>query len=51
MTEALKGKTEAQAQALFEKFHALLTGDVARTPRCRSASWRCCPACASSRCG
>jgi nitrogen fixation NifU-like protein len=27
MTEALKGKTEAQAHALFEKFHALLTAD------------------------
>jgi nitrogen fixation NifU-like protein len=30
MTEALKGKTEEQAQALFEGFHALLTsGDGA----------------------
>jgi nitrogen fixation NifU-like protein len=30
MTEALKGKTEAQAQSLFEGFHALLTaGDSA----------------------
>lgn len=26
MTEALKGKTEAQAQALFTGFHALVTG-------------------------
>ena len=26
MTEALKGKTEAQAQALFAGFHALVTG-------------------------
>ena len=26
MTEALKGKSEAQAQALFEGFHALVTG-------------------------
>ncbi len=25
MTESLKGKTEAEAEALFEKFHALLT--------------------------
>lgn len=32
MTEALRGKTEAQAQALFEGFHALLTvGDGADT--------------------
>ena len=26
MTAALKGKTTAEAQALFEKFHALMTG-------------------------
>jgi nitrogen fixation NifU-like protein len=26
MTEALKGKTRAQAQALFQSFHELLTG-------------------------
>jgi len=26
MTDALKGKTEAEAQALFEEFHAMLTG-------------------------
>ncbi len=26
MTEALKGKPEAEARALFEKFHALTTG-------------------------
>ncbi|MDF1827785.1 MAG: SUF system NifU family Fe-S cluster assembly protein [Legionellaceae bacterium] len=29
MTEALKGKTEAEAHALFEQFHALLTEDDA----------------------
>lgn len=29
MTEALKGKTEAQAQALFSSFHALVTGGKA----------------------
>lgn len=29
MTDALKGKTEAQAEALFAGFHALLTGDAA----------------------
>jgi len=28
MTESLKGKTRAQAQALFEQFHELVTGDV-----------------------
>lgn len=27
MTESLKGKTRAQAEALFEKFHSLLTGN------------------------
>lgn len=27
MTESLKGKTVAQARALFEKFHHLVTGD------------------------
>ncbi|MDA2912672.1 SUF system NifU family Fe-S cluster assembly protein [Acidobacteriia bacterium AH_259_A11_L15] len=27
MTETLKGKTLAQAQALFEKFHRLVTGE------------------------
>jgi nitrogen fixation protein NifU and related proteins len=29
MTEALKGKTKKEAQALFDGFHALLTGDHA----------------------
>jgi len=28
MTEALKGKTEAQAKAVFEDFHNLVTGDT-----------------------
>lgn len=27
MTETLKGKTEAQAEALFQDFHALVTGE------------------------
>lgn len=27
MTEALKGKTVAEAEALFDKFHAMVTGD------------------------
>jgi len=30
MTEALKGKTEAQARALFSAFHALVTAEPAR---------------------
>ncbi|MGO4308001.1 Fe-S cluster assembly sulfur transfer protein SufU [Cupriavidus sp. RAF12] len=30
MTEALKGKTEAQARALFSGFHALVTGEPGR---------------------
>ncbi len=29
MTETLKGKTRAQAERLFERFHQLLTGDGA----------------------
>jgi nitrogen fixation NifU-like protein len=29
MTESLKGKTRAQAEALFQSFHALLTGKAA----------------------
>jgi nitrogen fixation NifU-like protein len=29
MTEALKGKTEAEARALFDAFHALVTGEGA----------------------
>jgi nitrogen fixation NifU-like protein len=32
MTEALKGRTEAEAHALFEKFHALLTGEEVFSP-------------------
>lgn len=30
MTEALKGKTRAQAEALFERFHDLITGEDGR---------------------
>jgi nitrogen fixation protein NifU and related proteins len=30
MTDALKGKTVAQAQALFERFHELVTADPSR---------------------
>ena len=26
MTEAVKGKTRAEAEALFERFHELITG-------------------------
>lgn len=29
LTEALKGKTAAEAEALFQRFHALVTGDFA----------------------
>jgi nitrogen fixation NifU-like protein len=32
MTEALKGHTEAEARALFEKFHTLVTGEEDPTP-------------------
>ena len=30
MTDALKGKTRAEAEALFERFHELVTGDPSR---------------------
>ena len=33
MTEALKGKTVEEAEALFRDFHALLTGDPSRAGR------------------
>jgi nitrogen fixation NifU-like protein len=32
MTEALKGKTEAEAKELFETFHALITSEDGVTP-------------------
>jgi nitrogen fixation protein NifU and related proteins len=32
MTESLKGKTAAEAEALFERFHALITGDPTKPP-------------------
>ena len=31
MTEALRGKTRAEAEALFERFHRLVTSDPSRT--------------------
>ncbi len=32
MTQAVKGKTRGEAEALFERFHALVTGSGAREP-------------------
>ena len=32
MTASLKGKTLGEAQSLFEKFHAMVTGDPGRSP-------------------
>ena len=32
MTEALKGRTRAEAERLFERFHELLTSDAAASP-------------------
>jgi nitrogen fixation protein NifU and related proteins len=32
MTEALKGRTEAEAEALFRRFHGLVTGAPGETP-------------------
>ena len=51
MTEALKGKTVAQAEALFERFHEVVTvaRRCARQHRRVWASWPCLPACASTR--
>ena len=39
MTEAVKGKTTAEAEALFERFHALVTGklDVEANPEAKKA--------------
>ncbi len=33
MTESLKGGTRADAEALFERFHDLITGDPSKPPR------------------
>jgi nitrogen fixation NifU-like protein len=33
MTEIVKGKTRAEAEALFERFHALITGDPTKAGR------------------
>ena len=32
MTEVLQGKTEVEAEAIFEKYHEMLTGDSETTP-------------------
>ena len=48
MTEAVKGRTRAEALALFERVHRLLTDDAAPARR-SSASWRRCPAFANIR--
>ena len=32
MTDALKGKTVAQARTLFDRFHAMLTSDIDTPP-------------------
>ncbi len=37
MTSAMKGKTAAEAEALFERFHALVTGKVAAASSASSA--------------
>ncbi|MDA0749065.1 MAG: SUF system NifU family Fe-S cluster assembly protein, partial [bacterium] len=36
MTDALKGKSRAEASALFEKFHDMVTGDLSSTPAIES---------------
>jgi nitrogen fixation NifU-like protein len=32
MTESIKGKTRAEVEALFDRFHRLITGDPSRAP-------------------
>ena len=57
MTDAVKGKTVAEARELFEQFHSMITSDPTtplpdvRRARARPtlASCRCSPACASIR--
>ncbi len=48
MTETLKGKTRAEAEALFRDFHDLVTGTGRRRSRTSSASSPSSPASASS---
>jgi nitrogen fixation NifU-like protein len=36
MTESLKGKTREEAEALFERFHDLITGSDGRTDASRA---------------
>ena len=54
MTDALKGKTVAEAKALFERFHELVTADpskaATRLGRARASSPSS-PGSTSSRCG
>ena len=46
MTEAVKGKSRAEAMELFERVHHLLTDDAAPPARTWASSRRC-PACAN----
>ncbi len=51
MTDALKGKTLAEANAFFDQFHAMVTAPATSEVKpTRLASWPCCPACANIRC-
>ena len=50
MTQSVKGKSKAEAEKIFEKFHSLVTGTAEGDPEAPiSASWRCSPACPSFR--
>ena len=54
MTDALKGKTVAEAEALFERFHELVTADPSKAGHRggrSSASSPSSPGSTSSRCG
>ncbi len=35
MTDSIRGKTKEEAEALFDRFHELVTGDPGRTPNAR----------------
>ena len=49
MTSAVKGKTREEAEALFERFHRLVTGAMEPPKRRLWESWWCSPASPSSR--
>ena len=47
MTGAVKGRTKAEAEALFDRFRRLVTGDLPEDERETLGSWRCFLVCPS----